>query len=219
MKAISKKIPVALFNHHPECSIDCCNGMVEALSPYYKIDLFTKDQFNKVILKEYTAVMFPGGIGDSHSHYNFFSRRQGNLLAEYIESGGKYLGICMGAYWAGPWYFDLLDNVDVVQYIRRPNADVRRSFATTVNIDWVGQNHDMFFYDGCTYLGDKNTFQTISTYANGDPMAIIQGNVGLIGCHLESEHHWYNKKFLTAKWHNRLHHRLLLDFLDRLITQ
>ena len=66
---------LALFNHHPECSIDCCNGMVEALAPDYRVDLFTKEQFNRVILKDYAAVMFPGGIGDSHTHYNFFTRR------------------------------------------------------------------------------------------------------------------------------------------------
>lgn len=217
MKTISKKIPVALFNHHPECSIDCCNGMVDALSSAYKIDLFTIDQFDKIMLKDYAAVMFPGGIGDSHSHYNFFTRRQGNMLAEYIEAGGKYLGICMGAYWAGPWYFDLLENVDVVQYIKRPGADIKRSYATTASITWQGQNHHMFFYDGCTYLG--NSFETIAEYANGDPMAIIQGNVGLIGCHPESEQYWYNKKFLQKKWHHFEHHKLLHNFLDILINR
>lgn len=213
------KLKLALFNHHPECSIDCCNGMVEALSPYYKIDLFTKEQFNRVILKDYTAVMFPGGIGDSHTHYNFFTRRQGNMMAEYIEYGGNYLGICMGAYWAGPWYFDLLENIDVVQYIKRPGADVKRSYATTANITWYDEQHDMFFYDGCTYIGNERTFETISRYANGDPMAIIQGNIGLIGCHPESQNYWYRKKFMKNRWHNNQHHELLLDFVNTLINK
>lgn len=191
--------------------------MVDALKSTYKIDLFTIDQFNKIILKDYAAVMFPGGIGDSHSHYNFFTRRQGNMLAEYVEAGGKYLGICMGAYWAGPWYFDLLENVDVVQYIKRPSADIRRSYGTTAKITWQSQSHDMFFYDGCTFVG--NNFEVIAEYANGDPMAIIQGNVGLIGCHPESEQYWYSKKFLENKWHNGTHHKLLLKFVDNLVNR
>lgn len=207
------KPKLALFNHHPECSIDCCNGMTEALTSDFKVELFTKEQFNQVILKDYAAVMFPGGIGDSHTHYNFFSRRQGNMLADYLEHGGKYIGICMGAYWAGPWYFDLLENIDVVQYIKRPDADVKRSYATTAKVIWHGQEHDMFFYDGCTFLGDPNTFETIAHYANGDPMAIIQGNVALIGCHPESEKYWYNKKYLRNHWHKRQHHALLNEFV------
>lgn len=207
---------LALFNHHPECSIDCCNGMTEALGDDYRIDLFTKDQFNKVILRDYDAVMFPGGIGDSHTHYNFFTRRQGNMLADYIEAGGKYLGICMGAYWAGPWYFDLLEDIDVVQYIKRPRADVRRSFATTASITWNDSAEDMFFYDGCTYVG-SGQFRTISSYDNGDPQAIIQGNIGLIGCHPESQKYWYDKKFLKNRWHQKRHHQLLLTFVDELI--
>jgi glutamine amidotransferase-like uncharacterized protein len=212
------KLKLALFNHHPECSIDCCNGMIEALSPRYKINLFTADEFNSVILKDYSAVLFPGGIGDSHTHYNFFTRRQGNMMAEYIENGGKYLGICMGAYWAGPWYFDLLENIDVVQYIKRPGADVRRSYGTTAKVTWYDEEYDMFFYDGCTFIGDERTFDVISRYANGDPMAIIQGNIGLIGCHPESEQYWYKKKFLKHRWHNRQHHALLLNFVDTLIN-
>ena len=36
---------------------------------------------------------------------------------------------------------------------------------------------------------DESKFQTIARYKNGDPMAIMQGNVGLIGCHPESEKH------------------------------
>ncbi|NBP14561.1 hypothetical protein EBU95_09235 [bacterium] len=210
------KSKVALFKNHPECSIDCCNGIIEALSTEYKIDLFEKQDFNKVIFRNYDLVIFPGGIGDSHSHYNLFTRRQGNMLAEYIENGGKYLGICMGAYWAGPWYFDLLENIEVVQYIKRPTADIRRPYKTVANITWHNQEYNMFFYDGCTYLGDESTFITVSRYANGDPQAIIQGNVGLIGCHPESERYWYKDRYLKKDWHNKEHHVLLKHFVNQL---
>jgi hypothetical protein len=48
-------------------------------------------------------------------------------------------------------------------------------------------------------------------------MAIIQGKIGLIGCHLESEKWWYDKKYLEPHWHNNQHHQLLLNFVDNLM--
>jgi glutamine amidotransferase-like uncharacterized protein len=166
--------------------------------------------------------MFPGGIGDSHTHYNLFTRRQGNMLAEYIEAGGKYVGICMGAYWAGPWYFDLLEGIDVVQYIKRPGTEIQRSYGTVANVTWCDNEYnlneyDMYFYDGCTFIGDEHTFSTVARYTNGDPMAIVQGNIGLIGCHPESQQHWYDKRYLKKYWHHREHHKLLKEFVDNLL--
>jgi hypothetical protein len=76
---------------------------------------------------------------------------------------------------------------------------------------------NMFWYDGCALIG-QGVFDTVATYANGDPMAIIQGNLGLIGCHPESEKHWYEDyTWMRNHWHNREHHKLLLEFTDRLI--
>jgi hypothetical protein len=76
----------------------------------------------------------------------------------------------------------------------------------------------MFFNDGCALIGDNTKFETIATYANGDPMAIIQNNLGLIGCHPESELYWYESyKQMRGQYHNGAHHKLLLDFVDKLM--
>ena len=209
---------LAVFLNDPECSTECCFGMINALSREYRIGAFSFDQFDTVVRSDYTCIMFPGGLGDSHNHYKFFTRRQGNMLAEYVANGGRYLGICMGAYWAGPWYFDLLGDIDVVQYIKRPNADVRRSYPTVANITWDNGEHNMFFYDGCTYVGDIADRDVVARYSNGDPMAIIKQNIGLIGCHPESELSWYDKNYMRKYWHNYDHHTLLVEFVDRLCT-
>jgi hypothetical protein len=49
-------------------------------------------------------------------------------------------------------------------------------------------------------------------------MAIIQNRIGLIGCHPESEKFWYDAYYSWMKphYHNGLHHKLLLDFVDKL---
>lgn len=208
---------IALFQHHPECSIQCCNGIIRSLCTEYKIKTFTIHDDIDEVLKDVRAVCFPGGIGDSDSYFDLFTRTKANKLAEFVSSGGRYIGICMGAYWAGPRYFDLLDSVDCVQYIKRPTAEIRRSYGTVADIEWLGQREKMFFYDGCTFTG-SGKYDIIAKYANDEPMAIIQGNIGIIGCHPESEEFWYEKpyQYINGFWHRGRHHKLLLEFVNSL---
>jgi len=208
---------LALFQYQPECSIECCNGMIRALSPQYEVKLFTVQDNLDDVLSNVDGIMFPGGIGDSERYFDFFTRSKANKIASFIARGGRYIGICMGAYWAGSRYFDLLDRVDAVQYIKRPTAEIRRSYGTVADIEWLGQKEKMFFYDGCVFTG-RGHYDTIAKYANDEPMAIIQGNLGLIGCHPESEEFWYKKpyKYLDGYWHDGRHHKLLLDFVNKL---
>jgi hypothetical protein len=125
----------------------------------------------------------------------------------------------MGAYWAGSHYFDLLDGVDAVQYLRRPGTDTRRPHAKEMPITWQGQEDSMFWYDGCAFVGNGR-YKTIATYSNGDPMAIIQGNLGLIGCHPEAEEFWYTSySYMQRRWQGARHHHTLLSFVNQLMLQ
>ena len=191
--------------------------MIRALSPQYEIKLFTVQDNLDEVLSDVDGILFPGGIGDSERYFDFFTRSKANKIASFIARGGRYIGICMGAYWAGPRYFDFLDGLDAVQYIRRPDADVKRSYATVADIEWLGQKEKMFFYDGCTFTG-TGRYDTIAKYANDEPMAIIQGNVGIIGCHPESEEFWFEDpyQYINKHWHKGKHHQLLLEFVNKL---
>lgn len=207
---------IALFIHNPEASRRCCYGIMKALGQHYNIKLFSEEQFNASTLDGIDIVAFPGGVGDADRYYDFFKRRQANIVADYVANGGRYLGICMGAYWAGSHYFDILDGIDTVQYIKRPTADIKRSYITVAPVLWQGQVENMFFWDGCTYTG-QGKFTTVASYANRDPMAIIQNRVGLIGAHPESLLSWYDKPYLKPHWHHGQHHQLLLNFVNRLM--
>ena len=204
---------------HPECSKDCAYAMVHALSSNYQIRIFTEEELDDDTFFEHLDVIaFPGGIGDSDSYSNFFTRRRANRIAEFISGGGHYLGICMGAYWAGSRYFDILDGVNPVQYIKQPNADIKRSYGTVASVTWKNQKEDMYFYDGCALVGDESNFKTIARYANGDPMAIMQGRVGLIGCHPEAPEYWFQKpwQYINKYYNGGRHHDLLLNFVNEL---
>jgi hypothetical protein len=193
--------------------------MISSLSEHYNFKLFSKNEVEKVFFDNVDIVAFPGGIGDSESWHKILKPNKKRVV-EFVQNGGRYLGICMGAYWAGSHYFDILDEVDAVQYLKRPGTDTRRPHAKSIAINWQGNPMNMFWYDGCALVGDNNKFETVATYANGDAMAIYQNRIGLIGCHPESEKFWYDGySWMRPHWHEREHHKLLLDFTNKLMSR
>lgn len=210
---------IALFIHQPKCSIQSGNGIMNALKKHYNFKVFTKHELEDDFFNGVDGVCFPGGIGDADS-FDYLLQSNSRVIRDFVQRGGKYLGVCMGAYWAGKEYFDLLESVEPQQYIKRPNTDTRRPHAKNIDVTWGDKQQKMFFYDGCALVGDEKKFETIARYSNGDPMAIIQGNIGLIGCHPESEPHWYKSySWMRGLWHDGRHHKLLLQFVDELMER
>lgn len=199
--------------YQPYCSVQSSNGVIEALEEHYSFKFFTRQEVETNFFDNVDCVCFPGGFGDA-GKFDFLLRQNKPYVIDYIQQGGKYLGICMGSYWAGPHYFNITKHITIEQYITRPTADTRRPHAKQMPVQWNNQPETMFFYDGPTFIGDK--FVTISTYPNNDPMAIIQNNIGLIGCHPEATPYWYQQySWMKGKWtDNRL---LLKQFVDCLI--
>jgi hypothetical protein len=213
------KPKIALFVHDPCASVQCANGMINALSDHYNFRLFSKSEMETGFFDQFDIVAFPGGIGDSSRFDNLLQHNK-QAVTEFVQRGGRYLGICMGAYWAGSHYFDILDRVDAVQYITRPKTDTRRPHAKAMPVTWAGNPEKMFSYDGCALVGNNSTFETIATYSNNDPRAIIQNKIGLIGCHPESEKFWYDGyRWMKPHYHNGHHHKLLLEFVNKLMEQ
>lgn len=206
---------IALFIHQPKCSVQSGNGVIKALSPYYRFKIFTKHELEDDFFDDVDIVTIPGGIGDSDS-FNYLMKINAQPIRNFVANGGKYLGICMGAYWADTHYLGLLNDVRAVQYLSRPNTDTRRPHAKFIATNWKGHDMNMYWYDGCALVGDESKFETIARYKNGDPMAIIQDNVGLIGAHPEAEKHWYDSYSWMRKHWQGGQHELLLDFVNEL---
>jgi len=212
------KPKIALFRHHPEASRECVEGMVKALSSDFKIKVFSEKECNPKTFRNIDIVAFPGGHGDSDA-YNKLLKPNFEAVTEFVDNGGRYLGICMGAYWAGPHYFNILNDIKVVQYIKRRRSEIKRSFPTIAPVFWENRYHNMFFYDGPTFIAEKQNYKTIATYYSGEPMAIMQKRIGLIGCHPESLKSWYRANYMQQHWHEYEHHNLLLDFVDQLMER
>jgi hypothetical protein len=212
------KPTIALFLYDPKCSVQSGNGVIQALGNHYNFKIFSKNSLEDNFFDDVDIVLVPGGFGDAETFKQLF-KNNADRVRNFVRNGGKYVGICMGAYWAGSYYLNMLQDVDAVQYLSRPGTDTRRPHAKNISITWQGTPMNMFWYDGCALVGDPTKFDTIATYANGDPMAIIQGNIGLIGCHPESQQFWYDGySWMKGKYHNGSHHAILLDFVNQLNT-
>jgi len=212
------KPTIALFLYDPKCSVQSGNGVIHALQDHYNFKIFSINPLEDNFFDDVDIIAVPGGFGDASTFDRAFKHTK-HRVQKFVADGGKYLGICMGAYWAGKHYFNILDSVDAVQYLSRPGTDTRRPHAKNIATEWYGGHYqDMFFYDGPTFVGPGN-YRTIATYATtGLPMAIQQGNIALIGCHPESEQFWYdNYSWMKGKYHNGQHHEILKDFVEELI--
>jgi hypothetical protein len=210
------KPTIALFIHDPKCSVQSGNGIMQALGNNYNFKLFSKNEVEDVFFNDVDMVAVPGGFGDADSYDTLF-KNNAQAVRGFVRQGGRYLGICMGAYWAGRHYLNILDSVDAVQYIRRPGTDTRRPHAKNMPVTWRGETDHMFWYDGCALVGDKSKFETVATYVNGDAMAIRQNRIGLIGCHPEAEQFWYNDySWMRRHWAGGHRHRLQ-QFADQLM--
>jgi hypothetical protein len=209
---------LALFQFEPYCSRECGAGVISALSSHHTIEIITRHDLNIERLSRFDMVIFPGGRGDASDFQQLLKTRK-PVIQSYLDQGGTYLGICMGAYWADSAYFDLIGDARCVQYITQPKAEIRRSFPTTVRAEWNGKAEKFYFFDGCAFVGSDSALEIHARYANGDPMAVVKDKVGLIGCHLESELDWYTSKEMKASWHGLSHHRLLAEFVDDLLRR
>ena len=210
---------IAMFMHQPYCSVQSGNGIINALTPNYKFKIFTKHELEDDFFDNVDMVCIPGGFGDA-SKFDMCFANNGDRIRRFVQDGGKYLGICMGGYWANHYYLNILsDDVTTTQYIKRPNTDTRRPHAKHLEVDWNNQQERMYFYDGFAVAGDETKFETVARYMNGDPMAIIQNNIGLIACHLEAEQHWYDSySWMKKHWTGNKHH-LLLQFVNQLMDK
>lgn len=208
---------VALFLHQPKCSVQSGNGIMRALGQYYNFKIFTKHELEDDFFDDVDLIAVPGGFGDSDS-YDYLMRINGQRIRNFVAAGGHYLGICMGAYWADTDYLGLLNNVRATQYIKSPDTCTRRPHAKEMPVIWNNVRTSMYFYDGCTFSG-PGPYSITAKYPNGDPMAIFQDRIGLIGCHPEADQHWYNSYSWMVKYWTGGKHNYLLEFVDELLQR
>ena len=207
---------IGLFHKHPHASAECCVAMWKVLAADFKVELLGPEECTYRRMRSLQIVAFPGGVGEADEWSKIFHNAVADVRL-YVQKGGGYLGVCMGAYWAGNEYFGLVPGTRIEQYIRAEGAEIRRSYPTTAAVTWDGTLEQMFFWDGPAFAGEVG--DPVARYANGAVMAMRRGNVGLIGCHPESQQDWYGRKYMRGRWHGGRHGTLLREFVHTLCVR
>lgn len=162
----------------------------------------------------------PGG-GNSVRRAFRQIRRSAAVITEYTRSGGRYLGICMGAYLAGSWAgFGFLPDTD--QFITSIGADVTTSKDTVVAVDWRGRRRHMFFQDGAVLTPAAETpgVDVLARYASNGEIAALaapfgRGRIALSGPHPEAPADWYRSHRLENP--DGISYDLGCDLIDALM--
>lgn len=212
---------IAVYQQEPIASADCAQAVRDVLATKYT-DVFIVHHHNLTAktLSNVDCVVFPGGEEDV-DNFDHMIKDRSKVIRNYVANGGRYLGICMGAYITSELYFDILGSTTAEQYIKHPGADVY-TMRETVCTCKIGRDvHTVYFYDGPVFEHDIHPDQILATYSNGAAAAIIkpyrQGRVLCVGPHLESTQDWYDTKQLKPHWHGGRHHALLLKMVKKLL--
>jgi glutamine amidotransferase-like uncharacterized protein len=121
-----------------------------------------------------------------------------DVLRDYVRSGGRYLGFCLGGYLAGETPGFALLPGDAERYIDSRQATVRADVDTIIEVSWRGRARYMYFQDGpCFRLRPGAQEVTVlAEYPNGEIASLVaafgRGRVGVVGPHPEATRDWYD---------------------------
>jgi len=173
------------------------NFDVEYVGPNEKLQLSAE------VLKTATVYAQPGGDDDLDKTYAIM-RRDAPLIRNFVKSGGRYLGFCMGGYLAGASPgFKLLPG-DTDEYTSSRNASVKSTDDTTVKVYWRDQPRTIYFQDGPYFTLKPNATDVtvLARYTNGKIAALVapygKGMVGVVGPHPEATNGWFQEYHLTV---------------------
>lgn len=209
---------IAIYQQEPIAAKDCAAAIKKVLKlKYSNVFIITHDQCTKDTLDELDCIVFPGGEKDV-DNFDVLVKDKSRLIRSYVGKGGRYLGICMGAYIAGRMYFNILGQTSAEQYVVDPTSEISTAKETIAQICIAGKIYDTYFYDGPVFEKYLRKNHILATYKNKKAACVIkpfrQGKVMCIGPHLESEKNWYADK---AHWHQGAQYKLLLDMVAKLL--
>jgi glutamine amidotransferase-like uncharacterized protein len=170
-----------------------------------------------------TATLYaqPGGDPSVNQAYKDLAS-VAPIIAQYVMSGGRYLGFCEGGYLAGRTPGFALLPGDANEYVGSPGATVTTTKDTTIQVLWRGNMRTMYFQDGPFFVLDPGAsgVTTLATYTNGEIAALVarfgSGVVGVVGPHPEADSSWYQAYGLPYPGSTAdLGH----DLVDAVITQ
>ncbi len=142
------------------------------------------------------------------------------VIRNYIATGGRYLGFCLGGYLAGATPgFNLLPG-DTSRYYGTPGASITTPNETVSTVLWRGVSNKLYFEDPPKFdLVAGNPATILARYTSGHVAALVTpygaGRVGVVGPHPEADLSWFSGGLNpTGAIHPELGHDLLTTTLS-----
>ncbi|MGY2041365.1 BPL-N domain-containing protein [Pseudomonas pergaminensis] len=192
---------VAIYRGPAGCD-DCSENVAKALhrlNPSYQIDYVGADEAIDITpktLARYDLYVQPGGGQDIPGALDSLGNARIEAIRGYVANGGRYLGLCMGAYLADDSNLGLIPQ-DLDAEAGRPGFEVPGIADAAVQVTWEGKPDHVFFQDGPYFpkADPAAPYKTIATYRNGDVAAARytyqKGVVVLSGPHPEAGREWF----------------------------
>ena len=151
----------------------------------------------------------PGGDSSVKKADQLFGKAAKRVIKTFVKGGGKYLGICEGAYLAGSGPgMGLLSPGNTGQYIATKGATTHSPADTVVQVTWLGKRRTVFFQDGPYILASHTRGERVlARYTNGKIAALVKnygaGRVGVVGPHPEAPASWFREAGISGKAQGR----------------
>lgn len=167
------------------------------------------------------AVYIQGGGDDALDIKRSLTAAQVTLLRRYVADGGRYWGLCAGAYFAGATIDDA-GKVEGLKLFRGDTEPYSGYAARTERVRWGGAWRWMYLQDAPRFaLRPDADVDVVATYREGAPAAIVarygRGWISLSGPHPEATKEWLQEDGLKDPGlaGPRVADRMLRDLLDK----
>ncbi len=148
-------------------------------------------------LLEGAAVVMIGGTEDDLSPLiGGFTTEILGALTDYLEGGGRYLGICGGAYTASTGWEDTDGFVNALGLLNAETEGyIEESDPMIISVTWECVERPIYYAYGPAFLlSETANVEILATYEDGRIAALLapygKGKIALCGPHPEADETW-----------------------------
>ncbi len=186
--------PLAYIYFGPGICDGCQTDLADIIKDAgFKILPVYPGQLTPEFLAKAALLAVPGGDLEA-TVYNSLKTGEAENIKQFVENGGRYLGVCLGAYLAAPKRSSL-PGIDVFSGFIYAHS--RNTLARMENITWKDKKTRwVYFQDGPEFEpAEGSKTEVWANYDDGSIAALQQalgkGKVGLMGPHLEADSYWW----------------------------
>jgi hypothetical protein len=143
-------------------------------------------EFTRETLSNVSLIAFPGGNLSEKKLFKKLSLNDKSNIINYVKNGGRYIGICLGAFIAGKNMFGFSQN----DFQQKNNMDT----AQLTTVTFLGKYRKVYVEEPPEFGKDTKNKTVLSYFLDGTVNIFIQdyykGKVALIASHPEADETW-----------------------------